>query len=164
MCVVSVLVALSKSGCSWIEHACPLHVSNEKPADHLSGLCSWSHWAWWGGTAYKPPVFLLLKQAVWPLRRESKTLLFKAGSLGGSFCFCLFFFFLYLLSKESSISTLWSSLLPFVMASSQMHCRWTQQSHSPKHIWIMTFQIFQCNWCWSNKSHNRLLYSMAHFG
>lgn len=28
------------------------------------------------------------------------------------------------------------------MASSQMHYRWTQQLHSPKHIWIMAFSTF----------------------
>lgn len=61
------------------------------------------------------------------------------------FCSCrfrFFAFFVFAFRGRVHRITFPLLLLTFVMASSQMHCRWAQQLHSPKHIWIMAVSAF----------------------
>lgn len=58
------------------------------------------------------------------------------------FCFWVFFvfffaFFIFAFQGKTAQGNFPIAAPSFVMASSQMHCRWPQQLHSPKHIWVM---------------------------
>lgn len=128
---------------------------------------------WWA--LYKPPV-ILLTHVVWPHSQSPRQCC--ARQLCGdivfvfavfcSCCFRAFFFFfspfLFLLLEERSHRITFPLLLltcdgKFSDALSLTSAVALSRAHLSHGS-----QCSQCDWRWPNKSHNRLLYSMAHSG
>lgn len=146
VCVVSGSGSHSKFDYCWIE------ILSDMSQQKACGPPLRSLHIWWA--LYKPPL-ILLTQVVWPLLQSPRQCcsrqlcgdivfvfaVFLFLPFSGFFFFLFSFLFLLLEERLHRIAFL-LLLLTFVMASSQMHCRWPQLLHSPKHIWVMALGAF----------------------
>lgn len=145
LCVLS-LVLVAIANLTTVELKSCLICLHKKPADHLSGLC----YFFTSGELCTCHLYFLLNNGLTSFARSPRQCCSRQLCWDTVFVFAVFlflpfsFFAFFVFAFRGSVHriTFPLLLLTFVMASSQMHCRWTQQLHSPKHVWIMAVSAF----------------------